>query len=307
MSLLRDIQNAAIDATVDITVVLRKCKLLAARLGNKEFDEWVERELNGYKDEAHLPEYRIFPVSSKGYFIGAFGRQLKNADMPITCLPEELRDTYTHFRARDAISAYTALLNDPENTGNFTANWMPEVVAMVGREIYSDMNCLSAWRVIPRNSFAALVDSVRNRILSFVIQIEAENPEAGEALLNSNPVPQERIAQVFNTFISGDVQNVAAGGTQFSQSASFKVIKNDLESLISYLVSIGINSEDAQDLRTAIQEDNATNASKNTFGNHVSLWVGKMMSKASGGVWKISISAAGTLLGKALSTYFGLP
>ena len=62
MSLLREIQSAAVDANVDVTVVLRKCKVLAARLGNEDFKLWVENELNGYKSKDTLPEYRIFQV-----------------------------------------------------------------------------------------------------------------------------------------------------------------------------------------------------------------------------------------------------
>ena len=41
MSLLRDIQAVAIDSTVPLTTLLRKCKVLVARLGNAEFKQWV--------------------------------------------------------------------------------------------------------------------------------------------------------------------------------------------------------------------------------------------------------------------------
>jgi len=51
VSLLREIQEAAIDSRVELTTLLRKCKVLAARLGNVEFKEWVEQELNGYKSK----------------------------------------------------------------------------------------------------------------------------------------------------------------------------------------------------------------------------------------------------------------
>ena len=47
MSLLRDIQNDLSGPSGDITTVLRKCKILAARLGSDEFSRWVDWELNG--------------------------------------------------------------------------------------------------------------------------------------------------------------------------------------------------------------------------------------------------------------------
>ena len=62
-----------------------------------------------------------------------------------------------------------------------------------------NMNCLSAWKHIPRGSIVSLIDVVRNRILKFVLEIEAENPEAGEAPINSNPVSQDKVTHIFNT------------------------------------------------------------------------------------------------------------
>jgi hypothetical protein len=64
MSLLREIQEAAIDAKLPLATLLRKCKVLGARLGNGEFKEWVENELNGYTSTDDLPEYRVLLVNS---------------------------------------------------------------------------------------------------------------------------------------------------------------------------------------------------------------------------------------------------
>lgn len=62
MTLLREIQAAATDGTVEISTVLRKAKILASRLKNREFGQWVDCELNGYSDVADLPPYRILPA-----------------------------------------------------------------------------------------------------------------------------------------------------------------------------------------------------------------------------------------------------
>lgn len=68
MSLLRDIQDAAINSDIDISTVLRQCKVLAVRLGNDNFKKWVDQELNGYNKIDDLPDYRILTVQSKGHF-----------------------------------------------------------------------------------------------------------------------------------------------------------------------------------------------------------------------------------------------
>ena len=40
------------------------------------------------------------------------------------------------------------------------------------------------------------------------------NPEAGEASLNAQPIPQEKVNQIFNINITGNVQNLASGNHQ---------------------------------------------------------------------------------------------
>lgn len=64
MTLLEDIQNAAIDAKSDLGTLLRKCKLLAARLGSQQLEDWVLWESNGYPADVNVPDYRIWPLGN---------------------------------------------------------------------------------------------------------------------------------------------------------------------------------------------------------------------------------------------------
>jgi hypothetical protein len=133
--------------------------------------------------------------------------------------------------------------------------WNPDLVAFVGQEIYEGMNCMQAWKVIPVNSVVAALDAVRNRILSFVLEIEAESPDAGEAPLNSNPLPQEKVHQIFNTYISGNVQNVATGSSQFRQKASNTHTNEKLfQDLLDSLRNSGADSVSVDELSGAIEE-----------------------------------------------------
>ncbi|WP_201772743.1 AbiTii domain-containing protein [Endozoicomonas numazuensis] len=214
MSLLREIQNSAIDSNQDLAGLLRKCKVLAARLGSTDFKEWVENELSGYKTAEDFPDYRIFSVHSKGHFSGAFGSGLKNADIPMSCIPEEFRETFSTSYLSEPVASIEMLVAN-NDSGTLQEPWNPDFVALVGRNIYQNMNCMQAWKVIPINGLVAALDEIRNRILNFVLEIEAEDPSAGEAEPNSTPVAPEKVQQIFNTYISGDVQNVATGSHSF--------------------------------------------------------------------------------------------
>lgn len=306
MSLLQEIQSDAVDANVDISVVLRKCKVLAARLGNEEFKLWVERELNGYTSKEDLPEYRILTVESHGNFIGI---AWKANDVPIapSIIPEEYRDIVTMVYFMDAISYYQSLLQttDKKDSGNILSNpWPADLVRLVGSEIYENMHCVNAWKVVPKSSVAALLDTVRNRVLSFVLEIEAEAPDAGEAPPNTKPIPDERINQVFNTYIQGNVTSLTAGSQTITQTTEITIIKDDLDSLKQYLKSLGISEPDLKELDQAIQED-AQSGVKGNLGSKVKVWLGKMISKTGSSTWNIATSVATNLLIKALSAYYG--
>lgn len=219
MSLLREIQDAAIDSKADLASLLRKCKVLAARLGSEEFKSWVDSELSGYKNVEDLPEYRILHVTSKGHFSGAFGSGMNNADIPMFCLPEKFREIMSRSNMMEPVASIEALVSKSDG-GTVQEPWNPDFVAMVSQKIYQGMNCMQAWKVIPITALIAALDEIRNRILNFVLEIEAQDPDAGEAALNSSPVPPEKVNQIFNTYISGSVQNVATGSHSFEQHAT---------------------------------------------------------------------------------------
>jgi hypothetical protein len=307
MSLLREIQDAAIDANVDIAVVLRKCKVLAARLGNKDFDLWVERELNGYKSKEEVPDYRIIRVESFGQFSGIAGSGINNAPIPtsvISDLPGEWDEFIKTHYFMDPISSYTSLLKGYSGNEPIKFLWPAELIAYVGYKVYQNMNCVSAWKLIPSSSIAALIDTVRTRVLSFVLKIEAEAPDAGEAPSNVKPIADERVTQVFNTYIQGNVTNLAAGNKATAQSIEITVVKNDLESLKQCLSSQGVGKTDLEDLDNAIQED-AKSGVKDTFGNKVKAWIGKMIEKSGSTAWNVTTAVATQILIQALSRYYG--
>ena len=58
MTLLRDIQQDAIGEDTSVSVLLRQCLVLSARLQHDQLREWAQLELNGYPGDASLPPYR---------------------------------------------------------------------------------------------------------------------------------------------------------------------------------------------------------------------------------------------------------
>ena len=258
MSLLREIQDAAIDSNIELAVLLRKCKVLAARLGNLEFKQWVENELSGYDDVNSLPDYRILNVNSKGHFFGPFQSGLRNADIPLSSIKKEFHKNLSHSYLNQPVAAMENLVSD-SSSGTLQEPWNPDLVAYVGQEIYEGMNCMQAWKVIPVSGMVAALDSVRNRVLNFVLEIEAESPDAGEAPVNSNPVSQEKVHQIFNTYITGTVHNVATGSTNVKQKSVNNSVNEELfVNLLNALRESGESQQVVSNLSHTIEEMRTT-------------------------------------------------
>jgi AbiTii len=305
MTMLRQIQDAAVDSTVNLADLLRRCKLLGARLGSEEFKRWVDHELNGYVDRQVVPEYRVLRVNSFGHFVGAFGMQLPAAPIPPMTIPEKYRDMMRVHKLAEPISSLIELLRG-DGEDNFRVPWSPDLVVVVGSGVYQDMTCLSAWMVIPRGSLAAIVDTVRTRILNFAIEIEATAPDAGEAASNTQPIPKAHVSDVFNTIVLGSVGNLATGGHGFSQASAFEVRQGDVDSLKEALAALDIPMADISALERAIADDKTPATAGGKLGPRVARWLGHMVEKAAQGTLKIGVSVAGSVLTKAISKYLGL-
>ncbi len=266
MSLLRDIQNSAVDANEPIASLLRKCKILAVRLGNSNLKNWVENELNGYQPAQNIPEYRVYTVGCKGYFAGAFGRAMKNGDIPKSVVPEEIREQLFTAYLAQPVSSIESLIKE-SGGGTVQEPWPSDVTAILGQQMYQGMNCLQAWKVIPVNGLVGTLDIIRNKVLNFALEIEAENPSAGDAPINSNPIPEEKVSQIFNTYISGHVQNVSTGGKNITQNAKIKSNPELFEKLIDALVTANADSEVTDNLTETVEEMRSTAGTKE-FMNH---------------------------------------
>lgn len=254
MSLLRDIQNSAVDANEPIAALLRKCKILAVRLGSSEFKAWIDYELNGYPTKDLVPEYRVKSVICKGYFSGGFGSSMGNAEIPSRCIPKKFRDKLFVSYLVQPVSSIESLIND-SNGGTVQEPWPADITAHFGMGIYQGMNCLQAWKVIPVNALVGILDMIRNKVLNFVLEIEAEDPEAGDAPLNSKPVAEEKVQQIFHTYISGNVQNVATGSSNFKQHAVTHENNQELfNELLKALIASNANGSSKEQIIGAVEE-----------------------------------------------------
>jgi hypothetical protein len=167
------------------------------------------------------------------------------------------------------------------------------------------MRLLEAHQVIPRSAMVSVIETVRNKVLNFALEIEAANPSAGEAAPGSEPLPQKIVNQIFNNYISGNVGNIASGSSNFEQSAEIDISKGDDEALRRALKSVGLSRGEIDDLRVAIASDPPLTANR-PFGPRVSTWLGSVLAKSARGALKVTTEVAAQTLTAVIKSYCGI-
>ncbi len=296
MGLLDEIVKAITETDEKTSSILRKCLVLSYKLRNDALKSWASKELNGYdREDPDLPEYRRIVAPAKGMFIGAF-RAIDSQPIPSAMLKEEHR----HF-------AETALLTQPlvayesaDPTKSAQIPWSANLVGLYQSTFFEgDMALNRAWQDIPGPSLAGVVDTVRTRMLTFVLELQeqvvGEDVEV-EALPRSTVQTLVQMTVIGGTNVFGNVEQFAAQTVQVG----------DAQSLRGTLAAMGYDHQQLDALESDIAADQQECGDR-SLGKRTREWITKNAKAAGKGAVKIGGDVATTVITEAVKRYLGLP
>ena len=285
MKLLDDIRNEAVEGNSSLTVLLRKCQILAAELQNADFKQWVSCELNGYPNVEALPKYRIIKVASVGNFAGSFGRTLNHAPIPFGNLKPNEAEILSKSRFVDGVGAIESLLSKEKVDGQLSEWWPTDFIGSCAGQFYRDFNLIQAFKVIPRSAVAGILEAIRNRVLEFVLEIQREFPNGLDEGSGAEK-KSESVQQIFNTYILGDGNRVATGcGAAEQNMVNFE--KGNWAYLEGILKQLKVAQDDISELKGILKIDPPESRSK--LGDRLNGWLGGIAAKAAQAGYDIPI------------------
>lgn len=201
-SLVEELQRGAIDNSTEITELLRKAYAVAAKLKLDQFKSWCEFELNGYPAGQEVPEYRISDGTLRAwnpYVGGAIPIMFTN--------DPETQEAWSRHKNRSPVSAVQDLLRTDGNM--FQVHLSPQMQMHLMRGTGTDFESSLH---IGRGALVELVDGVRNTILKWSLQLEADGILGDGLSFNANEkeIAQERSADlqsVVNYITIGSMTN----------------------------------------------------------------------------------------------------
>jgi hypothetical protein len=251
VTLLRQIQTELASSDVDVVVVLRKCKILARRLHSAEFEQWVDWELNGYPADAEVPEYRtVHPVHYANFSNGY--HSVEHHPISTLIIDENWRHLFDPYRYRAGIESIKTLAA----TDGGGMLHRDDFIFLLKNKVVT-LPCTRFWSQISEVELKQIISAVISRLLDFTMDIEAENPNAGDAPLNEVPVPPERVQQLVNNYFQGPVGNVAQNSRDFAQTAQLGLTAADLTRFViefrTHMADLRLSPEDANRVNAQLE------------------------------------------------------
>jgi hypothetical protein len=301
MKLLEEIIDLAVGNKEPLSVLLRKCLVLASILKNTKLKEWVERELKGYGQDDPLPEYRVVPVVAKGNFSGIGGAKIENLPLPSGILDEKHREWATTTHLFSPIAAYEGLAEQPKDGGTPNIPWPADLVVHYQHKFIRGYVLVVAWQDIPRSAIISLIDTIRTRVLSFALEMQGEVERASD---DPAAVPSEQVTRLLINNIYGGTVVVTETAHNISQSVNI-VARGELDALISALRTVGLLESDIDGLKYAIREDEKSGVTEGV-GPKSSSWLARTLGRVGKASLKVGADVARDTITRALLGYFGI-
>lgn len=289
------LQELAADSGTPIPELLRKALLISTKLGLKDFRLWVLNELNGYNRVDDLPDYR--------WIYGDLRVHNPYRGYIPFITPPEIADVVRRVHVMQSVDSLSHLLTEaPERVMSFPFEPAQEAALMRMQDGFAAMR---PTRIVARSQIVGVLEQIRTHLLNWSLQLESEGV-LGEGLTFSETEKRKaEMSQSINIHnFQGVLGNVSDSNVQ--QNLNMTIIPGNFDSLAAYLSGHGVSTDDLHELEDAIRHDPQPN-DKAKFGDKVSGWVGKMVTKAAQGGWNIGLGAAGDLLASAISKFYGLP
>lgn len=233
-SIVLELQRKATDKDADVAELVRMALIVATKLGLDDFREWAMRELDGYKGNPTLPQYRSIDAVVKAL-------DPYSGWLPVQFDNPEFGEIVRTASCRNGVGELQWMLdNRPDSQIHVPFNDRERgILGGVFKES-------QASRMISASQLAGVLDAVRNIILDWALQLE-KNGILGDGMRFSGD-EKRRASQVTSVHInhfSGIMGNVSGGTIQIGDYASIhrqlkergipQQERNELENLLDEL------------------------------------------------------------------------
>ena len=227
-SIVLELQQDSLNMEIPVTNLLRKAYVVAKKLKLSDFEKWLSNELDGYKVEEKVPEYREMHGTLKGW-------NIYHGWQPIYFKNTKTIDLLTSRDNGQRVAEIESLLVSISKEGDnlqmpYSAEQEKMICDSIGQQIQVTL-------LIPSTGLIRIIDAVRNIILNWSLKLE-EDGIFGEGMTFSDDEKNkvEQHSYNVNHFYS------EVTGSQIQQSSPFAEQKQILKEFSTTNINSFISS-----------------------------------------------------------------
>lgn len=241
--------------------ILLKSQIVAAKLNNTEFKEWINNEQNGYPNN-DVPDYRKLNAIVKADINQPFVGIYQNYTIPSGLSDSDtINDFMGHVLIVNSLTEIESLCKGKTN-GTLTCSLPASAYTYV--QNYVRGNVERVWQEFSVSSCLDIIDKFKSKLLSFFLDLDNE---LDDGLDFTKIEGQNQINKIMNNnyYINAAVANTGTGnvntGNISNNNSSLSIEDNGLKGRIQELVSklnkeaAKINNEDLTMVIDTINEE----------------------------------------------------
>lgn len=246
--LILEIQNGALDKDVAVSDLLRKALAASKKLDIDEMVAWIENELNGYRSASDLPEYRKLRGRLRVW-------NPYRGYQPLN-MSKEMADVAERLWLYDSAAALETAIARNDDGVVFSLDASKKNALMNGMEIP-----LEPSMYVPAGSLVGILNSVRNYILNWALELEKKGIKGDGLSFSAKEV--HAAAQVSYVTNIGTMNNSqlqqSSSGAQTYTNGDVAPLLSLMEELISRLGELpeDLRGEARSDVETVISQVNS--------------------------------------------------
>ena len=208
-----------------ISEILLKAQVVAYKLGNKEFEEWIRNEQNGYPDAMNIPDYRVVTVVLKACTSQPYTGFMKTIHIPAGIFDEDIiNDCMSHVRIIQPLNEIESLCESKQE-GILQVNCPAIAYSEVNK--YVNWNVENVWQEISVHSLKGIIYTFKSKLLAFFLELDKK---MDTGLDFSQIGSQDEIKQIMN--IAYNISSVVANTGDGTVNTG-NILENDVSQLIS--------------------------------------------------------------------------
>jgi hypothetical protein len=263
---------------ITLSQALLRSKLIAYKINNGTFKNWIKKESEGYDfDDPLLPPYR--KVLSEMQLIAQFtggAERIIPFQLPEDT-PKEILDSIHFHQIRESLSIVEIQAGDKKNeNGRITLpNGMMEIIkATLPRPLRTQIQLGGGIvdkleRKINNVHYHDVINQTRNKLLDTLLDLEQEFPNLENDYIMNDKNNEKANSIVTTNIYGGNAPVNIATGNNNSQTINLSIENIDYEKLKSFEVE----DKEIEDLKVIVEE---SKVDKSKFPTKVLGWLGSV-------------------------------